>query len=125
MPFLIQLESKQFKGDAKLEKCLIDDSGTIIFGRTFKNFSNAEGQLIGPNSRAAILIHEGFHAVDAAQKSGDDVNIHISEFDPKYDTQSADNSLFNPSSYASFAAHVFPPGKDPNPRFGLGAGRPL
>jgi len=95
------------------------NSGIVIFGRPFKNFTDTEGTLIGPNSRAAILIHEGFHAVDAAQKSGDDDNVHISEFSPKYAQQSADNSLFNPSSYASFAAHVFPPGKDPDPRFGL------
>jgi hypothetical protein len=77
--------------------------------------------MVGPNSRAAILIHEGMHAVDADKKSGDD-DIHISEFDPAYETQPPDKSLFNPSSFAGFAAHVFN-GSDPKPRFGLGAGR--
>jgi hypothetical protein len=98
------------------------NSGTVIFGSHFRNFTDNDALLIGPNSRAAILIHEGFHSVDVAKKSGDDDNVHISEFNPRYDQQSADNSLFNPSSYASFAAHVVA-GKDPDPRFGLGGGR--
>ncbi len=97
------------------------DSGTVIFGSPFRNFTAPNAARIGPNSRAAVLIHEGFHAVDSAKKSGDDVSVHISEFEARYDTQGANDSLFNPSSYASFAAHVFK-GSDPKPRFGLGPG---
>jgi hypothetical protein len=93
------------------------DSGKAIFSSLFRNFDAKDGQRIGDNSRAAILIHEGMHAVDAAKVSGRD-DIHISEFSPAYDTQSPDRSLFNPSSFAGFAAHVFL-GKDPKPRFGL------
>jgi len=97
------------------------NSNQVIFGSHFRNFTAPDAEKIGPNSRAAILIHEGFHAVDAALKSGNDVSVHISEFSASYDTQPADDSLFNPSSYASFAAHVFK-GRDPSPRFGLGPG---
>ncbi len=98
------------------------NSNQIIFSKRYKDFSDADAVMIGPNSRAAILIHEGFHAVDSAKKSGAD-DVHVSEFSAAYDQQPADKSLFNPSSYASFAAHVVPPGKDPKPRYGLGAGR--
>jgi len=83
------------------------------------------GHFIGPNSRAAILIHEGMHAVDASLTSGN-LGIHISEFSPAYDTQPANLSMFNPSSYAGFAAHVANGAAgDPNPRFGLGNGQEL
>lgn len=81
----------------------------------------ALGTPTGPHSRAAILLHEGTHAVDQLGRSGD-LDVHISEFDPAYAVQSTDRSLLNPSSYASFAAHVSNNG-DPAPRFGLGAGR--
>jgi hypothetical protein len=97
------------------------NSGTVIFSSLYRNFNATDGEAIGTNSRAAILIHEGFHSVDESKSSGDD-DIHISEFLPAYDTQPADKSLFNPSSFAGFAAHVFA-GADPNPRFGLGPGR--
>lgn len=96
------------------------DSKEVIFSSHFRNFTDAEAAKIGENSKAAVLIHEGFHAVDSAKKSGED-SIHISEFNSSYDTQPADKSLFNPSSYAGFAAHVFK-GSDPKPRFGLGPG---
>jgi peptidoglycan hydrolase-like protein with peptidoglycan-binding domain len=79
------------------------------------------GSPIGPNSRAAILMHEGTHAVDPTGRSGDP-DVHISEFSAAYNTQSTDRSLLNPSSYAGFAAHVANNG-DPAPRFGLGAGQ--
>jgi peptidoglycan hydrolase-like protein with peptidoglycan-binding domain len=79
------------------------------------------GLATGPNSRAAVLMHEATHAVDPNGRSGDR-HVHISEFDPAYPLQSTDRSLLNPSSYASFAAHIANNG-DPSPRFGLGAGR--
>lgn len=93
--------------------------GPITFGPAYKNFDTPGMQRIGPNSRAAILIHEATHVVDAVSGRAD---IHISEFDPRYDTQPADLSLHNPSSYAAFAAHIFLR-RDPIPRFGLGAAR--
>lgn len=91
-------------------------NGPVRFGPAFTDVDSNFGDRIGPNSRAAILIHEGTHVFIA--DSGDDP-IHISEFDPAYDVQDADLSLHNPSSYAGFAAHIRN-GSDPNPRFGLG-----
>lgn len=94
--------------------------GPITFGPAFtdgrNNFGDPIGEPIGPNSRAAILMHEGVHVFDG--QSGAD-NAHISEFDPAYERQSAELSLHNPSSFAGFAAHIVNNG-DPSPRFGLG-----
>jgi hypothetical protein len=102
-------------------------SRTILFGPAFRDFTvspvDLTGGGIGPNSRAAILIHEGMHASDDSNTSGNR-NIHISEFQAAYNTQPADLSLFNPSSYASFAAHIAN-GGDPPIRFGLGPGARL
>jgi peptidoglycan hydrolase-like protein with peptidoglycan-binding domain len=91
--------------------------GPVRFGPAFTDVNSNFGSKIGPNSRAAILIHEGVHVFDGI--SGRD-DIHISEFDPRYDRQSGDLSIHNPSSYAGFAAHIHN-GGDPVPRFGLGA----
>lgn len=96
--------------------------GPITFGPAFRSVTLPDGALIGPNSRAAILIHESTHVIDA--QSGQPA-IHISEFDPAYDVQIADLAIHNPSSYAAFAANIFPPPGEPNPRFGLGPGRAL
>jgi peptidoglycan hydrolase-like protein with peptidoglycan-binding domain len=96
--------------------------GPITFGPAFRSVTLPDGALIGPNSRAAILIHESTHVIDG---SSGDFAIHISEFAPEYDTQPADLSIHNPSSYAGFAANVFPPPGEPNPRFGLGPGQAL
>jgi hypothetical protein len=94
--------------------------GPVRFGPAFTNVNSHFGDRIGPNSRAAILIHEGVHVFDAL--SGDDNLTHISEFDePRYSQQPADQSLHNPSSFAGFAAHIHS-GADPVPRFGLGPG---
>jgi len=119
----------------------VPNSGRVMFGPYYRSFNTDQpirprepgspgaqfplGHRIGPNSRAAIVIHVGMHAVDASLTSGND-NIHISEFDPAYNTQPANLSIFNPSSYAGFAAHVFNGNfGDPNPRFGLGDGQEL
>jgi hypothetical protein len=98
------------------------NSRRVDFGPAYRDFQDSPSDLIGGRigkaSRVAVCIHESMHAVDATNTSGN-APIHISEFDPAYDTQPADLSLVNPSSYASFAAHVFA-GSDPQPRFGLG-----
>jgi hypothetical protein len=68
------------------------------------------------------LIHESTHVVD--NRSGAPA-IHISEFDPAYDAQDPDLSIHNPSSFAGFAANIFPPTGEPQLRYGLGPGRAL
>ena len=89
----------------------------IRFSPLYKDFDTADGARIGPNSRAAILIHEAIHLVD--NQSGPP--NHISEFDPAYATMAADSAIHNASSYATFAWHVAR-GVD-FPRFGLGPAR--
>jgi len=95
------------------------DQKKIFFSPLYKDFDTPDGKQIGPNSRAAIVIHESIHLVD--NLSGDDTKTHISEFDPRYETMSADNARHNPSSYATFAWHVTR-GHDQS-RFGLGPAR--
>lgn len=115
----------------------VPNSSRVMFGPYYRSFSAdqpirkrpagspgarfALGHVIGANSRAAIVMHEGMHAIDSSLISGR-LDIHISEFSPAYDVQPANLSLLNPSSYAGFAAHVFN-GSDPSPRFGLGDGQ--
>ncbi|WP_342359095.1 hypothetical protein [Terrarubrum flagellatum] len=90
----------------------------VTFGPVYRNFDWRGLGKIGDHSRAAVMIHESTHVIDAI--SGNDA-IHISEFDPGYDRQTPELSMHNPSSYAGFAAHV-DLGRDPSPRFGLGPG---
>jgi peptidoglycan hydrolase-like protein with peptidoglycan-binding domain len=94
-------------------------NGPIRFGPAFTNVDSHFGDRIGPNSRAAILIHEAVHVFDDI--SGINNDTHISEFDPAYNIQRADRALHNPSSFAGFAAQIHN-GSDPTPRFGLGPG---
>jgi hypothetical protein len=78
----------------------------------------------GPNSLAAMMIHEATHVID--NRSGDDATTHISEFTAAYETQPAANARHNPSAFATFAAHIDDHADRPRAqRFGLGAGRPL
>ena len=93
--------------------------GAVRFGPVYRNFDWRGLPLIGKESRAAILIHECTHVIDAV--SGNDTTTHISEFDPRYNSQPADFAKHNPSAYATFAAHIVNKG-DPAPRPGLGPG---
>lgn len=92
--------------------------GHLFFNPPYKGFTDERGEAIGPNSRAAIMIHEGTHVVILT--SGEDIN-HISEFNPAYDNMNPANMLLNSSSYASFAAMIATGhGKQRGDRFGLG-----
>lgn len=93
-------------------------SERVTFGPNFADFDGPIDSRIGDESRVAVILHESMHSVDASGNSGRD-EVHISEFEPAYDLQPANLSMFNPSSYASFAAHL-DEGEDPDPRFGLG-----
>lgn len=58
----------------------------------------------GPKCRAAMVLHEGVHLVDPGSGAAD---VHISEWDePRFSSLSPEQSLHNPSAYASFAAQV-------------------
>lgn len=95
------------------------DKQKIFFSPLYKDFDTSDGKAIGPRSRAAILIHEAIHLTDNLSGPPN----HISEFDPLYETMSADAAIHNASSYATFAWHVTR-GFD-RPRFGLGPARAM
>jgi hypothetical protein len=102
--------------------------GPVLFGPPYSDFkldpvpvTNID--LTGPNSLAAMMMHEATHVID---KLSGGTAVHISEFTAAYDTQSADDARHNPSAYATFAAHIDAGADRPRAqRFGLGAGRPF
>jgi len=58
----------------------------------------------GPMCRAAMVLHESIHVIDSASGTPE---AHVSEWDePRFTNQTQDESLHNPSAYASFAAQV-------------------
>ena len=103
--------------------------GPVLFGPPYSDFrfdpvpvTNIDKT--GPNSLAAMMMHEATHVID--NRSGNDATTHISEFTPQYETQTAANARHNPSAFATFAAHMDDRADRPRAqRFGLGAGRPL
>jgi hypothetical protein len=70
--------------------------GVMYFTSELKKF--------GPMCRAAMLLHESIHVVDA--RSGEPA-IHIAEWDERFGAMTAEQQVHNPSAYASFAAQVF------------------
>jgi peptidoglycan hydrolase-like protein with peptidoglycan-binding domain len=100
--------------------------GPVVFGPPYSDFTLAPVGVTniaktGPNSLAAIMIHEATHVID--NLSGDNATTHISEFSNAYAAQSAANARHNPSAYATFAAHIFDRAdRLPENRFGLSQG---
>lgn len=100
--------------------------GPIVFGPPYSDFTLAPVGVTniaktGPNSLAAIMIHEATHVIDDFSR----VNpaSHISEFTPEYAIQTAVNARHNPSAFATFAAHIFDKAdRLPQNRFGLSQG---
>jgi peptidoglycan hydrolase-like protein with peptidoglycan-binding domain len=103
--------------------------GPVLFGPPYSDFkfdpvAVTNIDTTGPNSLAAMMMHEATHVIDS--QSGNDATTHISEFTLAYETQTAQNARHNPSAFATFAAHVDARGDRPRAqRFGLGAGRNL
>ena len=76
----------------------------------------------GPLCRAAMLLHESVHVVDA--RSGEP-EIHVAEWDePRFSSQTTAQAVHNPSSYASFAAQVHAGAVEWPRSARYGAGRP-
>jgi hypothetical protein len=100
--------------------------GPIVFGPPYSDFTLAPVGVTniaktGPNSLAAIMIHEATHVIDDFSR----VNpaAHISEFTPEYAIQTAVNARHNPSAFATFAAHIVDRAdRLPQNRFGLSQG---
>jgi peptidoglycan hydrolase-like protein with peptidoglycan-binding domain len=103
--------------------------GPVSYGPPYSDFTFGPVNVTnidktGPNSLAAMMMHESAHVID--NLSGNDVTTHISEFTAPYETQTAANARHNPSAFATFAAHIDDGADRPRAqRFGLGAGRPL
>lgn len=103
--------------------------GPVAFGPPFSDFAFGDPNVTniertGPNSLAAMMIHEATHVID--NQSGDDATTHISEFTVEYETQPAVHARHNPSAYATFAAHIDEQkDRERSERYGLGNGRPL
>lgn len=102
--------------------------GPVLFGPAYSDFkfdpvAVTNIDVTGPNSLAAMMMHEATHVID--NLSGSDAT-HISEFTPEYETQPAAQARHNPSAYATFAAHMDERADRPRAqRYGLGTGRPL
>jgi hypothetical protein len=76
----------------------------IFFTPAFAPFDPGTARGLGPKCRAAMVLHEAVHVVD--ERSGEP-EVHVSEWDePRFSRLSPDQSLHNPSSYASFAAQM-------------------
>ena len=94
----------------------------IFFTPTFAPFDAATKRGLGPLCRAAMVLHEAVHVVDA--RSGEP-EVHVSEWDePRFSRLSPDQSLHNPSSYASFAAQMHERVIEWPPQARFGAGNP-
>lgn len=75
----------------------------IYFTPHFRPFDASTGGGFGPKCRAAMVVHEAVHVFD--RRSGEP-EIHISEWDERFETRTAEQQLHNPSAYASFSAQV-------------------
>jgi hypothetical protein len=94
----------------------------MYFTPLFAAHNPETGRGFGPMCRTAMLVHESVHVIDAL--SGLPA-IHISEWDePKFSAQTAEESLHNPSSYASFSAQMFERVLEWPRNARYGAGRP-
>ncbi len=81
---------------------IFDDA--IYFTPRFAPWNEATRSGFGLRCRAAMVLHESVHVFDP--RSGEP-RIHLSEWDePAFSAQTLDESLSNPSAYASFAAQV-------------------
>lgn len=96
--------------------------GRVYFTPRFDPYNPVTKRGFGPQCRAAMVLHESIHLI--APRSGEP-EIHISEWDePAFSQQSFEESLHNPSSYASFGAQVFQRALAWPPSARFGAGRP-
>ncbi|MEJ1157384.1 hypothetical protein [Prosthecomicrobium sp. N25] len=86
----------------------------IKFTPAFRPWDPDRRQGQGPQSAAAILIHESIHYVDRGAPD------FAYEWQPNYEFLTIDEAIHNPSSYASFAAHIRRGFDRPRP----GAGNP-
>jgi hypothetical protein len=75
----------------------------LYFTSAFKRWDPVTKRGYGPKARAAMLIHESVHIFDG--RSGEP-DIHVPEWDPRFDAMTPEQQIHNASAYASFAAQV-------------------
>lgn len=93
----------------------------VYFTREFRPWDPVARRGYGPKCRAAMLIHESVHVFDG--RSGEP-EIHLSEWDPRFDRMTPEQQLHNASAYASFAAQVHHHALSWTREERYGAGRP-
>ncbi|MFO0547347.1 MAG: hypothetical protein U0271_03105 [Polyangiaceae bacterium] len=94
----------------------------VYFTPRFEPYDAVTGRGFGPCCRAAMVLHESIHII--APRSGEPA-IHISEWDePAFSGQSFEESLHNPSAYASFGAQAESRALEWPRSARFGAGRP-
>lgn len=76
----------------------------VYFTQEFAEYDPSTQQGFGPMCRAAMVLHESVHVIDHLSGAP---SVHISEWDePRFSAQTIEQSIHNPSAYASFAAQV-------------------
>lgn len=94
----------------------------VYFTSSFAAYDAATGRGFGPRCRAAMVVHEAVHVIDAASGAPE---VHVSEWDePAFSAQTPEQSLHNPSSYASLVAQLHERALEWPRDARYGAGRP-
>jgi hypothetical protein len=97
-----EVARRLFPGDIPPAYAIFDEA--IYFTPRFEPYDPETGRGFGPMCRAAMVLHESIHVIDPESGTPD---VHISEWDePGFSAQTVDESLHNPSAYASFAAQI-------------------
>ena len=93
----------------------------VYFTPRFAPFDPVTKRGYGPKCRAAMVIHESVHIFDG--RSGEP-EIHLTEWDPRFNDMTPEQQLHNASAYASFAAQTFHRVLEWSRDVRYGAGRP-
>ncbi len=75
----------------------------VYFTPEFKPWDPATMTGFGRLCRTAMVVHEAVHIFD--RRSGER-EIHVSEWDERYASRTAEQQLHNPSAYASLTAQI-------------------
>lgn len=117
-----QAAANLFGGASKIPPAYAIYDEAIYFTPRFAPHDPVTGRGFGPLCRAAMVLHESVHVIDP--RSGEP-DVHVSEWDePRFSAQTPDESVHNPSSYASFAAQVHTGAMEWPRAVRFGAGRP-
>jgi hypothetical protein len=114
-------EARELFGEGIPPAYAIHNRG-VYFTHHFAPYDAQTGAGLGPNCRAAMVVHESIHVFDP--RSGEP-DIHISEWDePRFSEQTIEEALHNPSAYASLGAQLYTRSMEWPRSARYGAGRP-